>query len=218
MRPVPEAPPGPAPASASAARPDRVVALGRALFRVRGWVYVPFAAAALLLRWGEVDAPLATWPAGLALMATGVALRFSCIRRMGGAARTHKHKAKRLVDSGPYAWVRNPLYVANTTAFLGFIVLCGLPWFALASWLLLWAYYHAIARYEETVLAETFGEEFQEYRRRTPLWIPRPPKDPPAEDPAEFYPLGKILRRERGALLNVGVMIALAAAKGLLGR
>jgi protein-S-isoprenylcysteine O-methyltransferase Ste14 len=193
--------------------PSGIVALGRRLFKVRGWIYIPFAAAALLLRWGEVPRPEILWPAGGALILFGIGLRFSCIRRMGGAARTHKHKAKRLVDSGPYAWVRNPLYIANTVAFLGFIVLCGLPWLAGASWILLWAYYHAIARYEETVLAETFGPEFDAYRARTPLWIPRPPKDPPVEDPADFYPVGKLLKRERGALLNVAVMVALAAGK-----
>ena len=206
---VPDAPPAPP----TAAPPGGIVGLGRALFKVRGWVYVPFAVAALLIRRGEVDMPWVIWPSGLALIAFGIGLRFSCIRRMGGSARTKKHKAKRLVDSGPYAWVRNPLYVANTTAFLGYIVLCGLPWFAGVTWILLWAYYHAIARYEETVLAELFGPEFDAYRARTPLWIPRPPKDPPVEDPADFYPFGKIVKRERGALLNTAAMIGLAAAK-----
>jgi protein-S-isoprenylcysteine O-methyltransferase Ste14 len=202
--------PAAAPPSASE---GGLVGLGRRLFKVRGWVYLPFAAAAMLVRWNEWPRPEILWPGGLALMALGIGLRFSCIRRIGGAARTHKHKAKRLIDTGPYAWVRNPLYVANTAAFLGFILLCGLPWLALAAWLLLWAYYHAIARYEETVLAGLFGPEFDEYRRRVPLWIPRPPQDPPPEDPADFYPFGKLLRRERGALMNVAGMIALAAAK-----
>ena len=208
-------PPAPAPGTPSAPIPqDGVVALGRRLFKVRGWVYIPFAAAAILSPFGRVpDRPGILWPAGGALIVAGIGLRFACIRRMGGAARTHKHKAKRLVDSGPYAWVRNPLYVANTGAFLGFVLLCGQPWLALAAWLLLWAYYHAIARYEETVLAESFGEEFAAYRASTPLWIPRPPRNPPPEDPADFYPVGKLLKRERGALLNVLAMVALAAAR-----
>ena len=190
-----------------------IVGLGRRLFRVRGWVYVPIAAAALLLPREAWSPEEVLGPAGLALIVLGIWLRFVCIRRMGGAARTHKHKAKRLVDGGPYAWVRNPLYVANTSAFLGFLLLCGVPLFALGAWILLWAYYHAIARYEETVLMELFGADFEEYRRRVPLWIPLPPKSPPAEDPADFYPLGAILQRERGALLNVAAMLGLAAAK-----
>jgi protein-S-isoprenylcysteine O-methyltransferase Ste14 len=197
----------------AAARPDALVATGRRLFKVRGWVYVPIAAAALFAPWGRVDRPAILWPAGIALVLAGVLYRFSCIRRMGGAARTHKHKAKRLVAGGPYAWVRNPLYIANTAAFLGFVLLCGHPWLAAGTAAFLWAYYHAIARYEETVLREAFGEEFEEYRRRVPLWIPRRPAAPPAEDPADFYPFGKLLRRERAALLNVLAMVGLAAAR-----
>ena len=197
----------------SATAEGGIVGLGRRLFLVRGWIYIPFAAAALLSPWGRVDRPEILWPAGLALILFGIGYRFACIRRMGGAARTHKHKAKRLVDTGPYAWVRNPLYIANTAAFLGFVLLCGQPWLALGAWLFLWAYYHAIARYEETVLAQAFGAEFDAYRAATPLWIPRPPRNPPPEDPADFYPVGKLLKRERGALLNVLVMTAAAAAR-----
>lgn len=190
-----------------------LVGLGRKLFKVRGWIYVPFVAAAMAIpreAWSPVEV---LWPAGLALVVTGIWLRFVCIRRMGGAARTHKHKAKRLVNGGPYAWVRNPLYVANTGAFLGFLLLCGIPLFTVGAWLFLWAYYHAIARYEETVLMEFFGPEFEIYRKKVPLWIPMPPKDPPVEDPADFYPFGKILVKERAALLNVLAMLGLAAAK-----
>jgi protein-S-isoprenylcysteine O-methyltransferase Ste14 len=203
----------PPPAALPDAPRGGLAGLGRKLFLVRGWVYLPFAAAAMLIPASERPGAEVLWPAGIALMVLGVALRLASIRRIGGAARTKKNKAKRVIDSGPYGWTRNPLYIANTSAFLGFLLLCRLPWFALASWVLLWCWYHAIARYEETVLAGLFGPEFDDYRRRVPLWIPRPPKSPPAEDPEDLYPWGKLLRRERGALLNVMGMIGLAAVK-----
>jgi len=210
---MPDAPPAPPPPAPAAAPEPLSVALGRRFFKVRGWVYLPVAAAALALRWNEWNRPEVNWPAGGALVLAGVWLRFASIRRIGGAARTHKHKAKRLVDTGPYAWVRNPLYIANTAAFLGFVLLCALPWLALASAIFLGAWYHAIARYEETVVAGAFGAEFEAYRARTPLWIPRPPRSTPVEDPEDLYPMGKLLKRERGALLNVAFMVALAACK-----
>jgi protein-S-isoprenylcysteine O-methyltransferase Ste14 len=188
--------------------------VGRRLFKVRGWVYLPFAALAFALPAPGGMPEAALLGGGAALVAFGVAFRFAAIRRMGGAARTHKHKAKRVVRTGPYAWVRNPLYIANTAAFLGFVLLCGQPWLALGTWLLLWLYYHAIARYEEGVLAESFGPEFVAYAAEVPLWIPRPPRTPPPpEDPADLYPWGKLLTRERGFLLNVAAMVALAAVK-----
>ena len=205
-----------APAPGASAPEGGLVGLGRSLFRVRGWVYLPFAAAAVALPREGWSPPEVLWPAGFAFMALGIALRFLSIRRIGGAARTKKHKAKRVIRTGPYGWVRNPLYIANAGAFLGFLLLCGEPLFALGSWLLLWAYYHAIARYEETVLRGLFGPEFEDYRREVPLWIPRPPRNPAPEDPRDLYPTGKLLRRERAALMNVGAMIALAAAKHFL--
>jgi protein-S-isoprenylcysteine O-methyltransferase Ste14 len=190
--------------------------LGRVLFRVRGWLYLPFALFALLWTRGEWEDEYILWPLGLSIMAAGASLRFSAIRRMGGAARTHKDKAKRLVTTGPYAWTRNPLYVANLTAFAGFVVLCELPWFAAISVLALGAAYHAIALYEESILARTFGSRFGDYRARVPMWIPRRPSPAPAEDPSTFYPVAKILVRERGALLNLGTLVALAALKELV--
>lgn len=198
------------------APPSPLVPLGRRLFRIRGWLYLPFALfATFWTRW-EWERDAIIWPIGVALLAAGAALRFSAIRRMGGAARTHKDKAKRLVDSGPYAWVRNPLYVANITAFAGFVVLCELPWFAVVSVLLLGAAFHAVARYEETILRAGFGEAFDDYRARVPMWIPRPPREAPVEDPSTFYPVEKILRRERGALANIALFLCLAVAKEFL--
>ena len=204
---------GPVPTPLPSEPASRGSALGRALFTVRGWLYIPFALFSLLWTRGEWEDELVLWPLGLAMIATGVWLRFAAIRRMGGAARTKKDSAKRLVTTGPYAWTRNPLYLANLTAFSGFVVLCELPWFAAISVLLLGAAYHRIAMYEESVLARQFGRDFEEYRARVPMWIPRPPRAAASEDPAGFYPLGKLLRRERGALLNVGCLVALALLK-----
>ena len=189
---------------------------GRALFKVRGWLYLPFAIFALLwTRWEWEDDHL-LWPLGLSLMAAGAWLRFAAIRRMGGAARTHKDTAKRLVTTGPYAWTRNPLYIANLTAFAGFVVLCELPWFAAVSVLVLGAAYRAIALHEEGILACAFGAEYEAYRARVPMWFPRRPRHPESEDPSTFYPLAKIARRERGAFLNLGVLVALALLKELV--
>ena len=204
--------PEPEPIRASAYAPTP----GRALFRVRGWLYVPFALFAVLWTHGEWEDDLVLWPLGLGVMAAGAWLRYSAIRRMGGAARTKKDSAKRLVTTGPYAWTRNPLYLANLTAFAGFVILCELPWFAAISVLALGAAYHLIAHYEESVLAREFGREYEEYRARVPMWIPRRPVPVPAEDRSTLYPLAKILVRERGALLNLSTLVALAALKELV--
>jgi protein-S-isoprenylcysteine O-methyltransferase Ste14 len=186
--------------------------LGRRLFRVRGWAFVPFVAFALAwFRW-EWEEERLLWPLGLAIMAAGIALRFAAIRRMGGSARVKKDAAKTLHRDGPYAWVRNPLYVANLLVFAGFVVLAELPWMIPTAGLLLFLHYHCIVAYEETFLAATFGPAYDAYRASVPRWFPRPPRPEPHPE-GDAYPWRRLLRRERGFVMNCVALILLAAGK-----
>jgi len=79
----------------------------------------------------------------------------------------------RLVVSGCYRYVRNPIYVGFIAILLGEALLFGslgmLQYTALA-----WCIGAAGARfYEEPVLARKFGAEYQDYRRAVLAWIPR---------------------------------------------
>jgi protein-S-isoprenylcysteine O-methyltransferase Ste14 len=77
-----------------------------------------------------------------------------------------------LVTRGPYHWLRNPMAVAGmaqgvaAALWLGsvpvllYVVAGGVLW-------------HALVRpVEEADLLSTFGETYETYRRRVPLWIP----------------------------------------------
>jgi protein-S-isoprenylcysteine O-methyltransferase Ste14 len=84
--------------------------------------------------------------------------------------------ANRLVVSGPYRWVRNPMAIAGIVQG----VAVGL---VLSSWLvvayavagsLLWNY--AIRPLEEADLEERFGSEFRQYRDSVRCWIPAIPQ------------------------------------------
>ena len=80
---------------------------------------------------------------------------------------------KHLVVGGFYRYVRNPMYVA----LLALIVGQGL-WLAQSSVLIygavVWATTALFVKiYEEPKLAQTFGEEYDEYRRHVRAWIPR---------------------------------------------
>ena len=81
--------------------------------------------------------------------------------------------AARLVVTGPYRRVRNPMAVSGVGQALGVALLLGSPLYALVppAGALLW---HVVIRpSEERFLAERFGTEFAAYRARVPLWIPR---------------------------------------------
>ncbi len=76
-----------------------------------------------------------------------------------------------LVTRGPYRLTRNPMYVGLTLAYLGEAGLLRQIW-PLAVLPLVLAYLEwMVIPLEETRLLETFGEEYEAYRRRVRRWI-----------------------------------------------
>jgi protein-S-isoprenylcysteine O-methyltransferase Ste14 len=80
---------------------------------------------------------------------------------------------QRLVVSGLYRYVRNPMYVAVLSLIIGQALLFGsvaLLEYGLVVWLGFFAF---VLLYEEPTLREKFGQEYQDYCSRVPRWIPR---------------------------------------------
>ena len=79
----------------------------------------------------------------------------------------------RLVVSGFYRYVRNPIYVGFLAILIGEALLFGsrgLLGYTAVAWCIGAA---AVRFYEEPVLARKFGAEYQAYRRAVAAWIPR---------------------------------------------
>ena len=116
---------------------------------------------------------------GGALVVLGVAVlieNFIRFVRQGRGTPNPLQPATRLVVSGLYRWVRNPIYLANLVALLGealFFANAGLVVYAAVVW---FAFHVAVTGFEEPALRETFGAEFESYAARVPRWIPRPPR------------------------------------------
>lgn len=79
-------------------------------------------------------------------------------------------EARKLVTKGPYAVIRNPLYVAEEIAVFGTYLQFASPW---TTALLIVHVYLQLRRmhYEEQILRRTFAE-YEDYARRTPRLIP----------------------------------------------
>ena len=78
-----------------------------------------------------------------------------------------------LVRSGPYRLVRHPIYTSMFCMLLGTGLLLVTPLRLLLPSLLLLAIGTEIrVRVEEELLAAQFGDEFRDYRRRIPAYIP----------------------------------------------
>lgn len=79
----------------------------------------------------------------------------------------------RLVVSGFYRYVRNPIYVGFLAVMLGEVLVFasrGLLVYTVVAWCIGAA---AVHWYEEPRLARRFGTDYQDYRRHVRAWIPR---------------------------------------------
>jgi protein-S-isoprenylcysteine O-methyltransferase Ste14 len=80
---------------------------------------------------------------------------------------------RRLVVSGLYRYVRNPMYLAVIATVLGQGLMLGNVRL-LAYGGLVWLLFHLfVLVYEEPTLRANFGSEYQSYCARIPRWIPR---------------------------------------------
>ncbi len=134
---------------------------------VTGWkgVHLPWLGALLLLA-GIV---LASWCSVLFL-------------RVGkGTPNPFTAKTKRLVASGPYACVRNPMMWGIGAVLAGVALLLGSAglWFGFAMFLLFARWF--VPAWEEPDMERRFGEEYREYCRQVPRWWPKVRKRSPVE-------------------------------------
>lgn len=103
--------------------------------------------------------------AGTVLSLLGLAVRV--------AAAGCIHKDETLSRSGPYAFVRNPLYVGSFMMYLGFCVASGNVYIVAAFLPFFGVVYFATILREEAFLSEKFGEEFARFKREVPRFLPR---------------------------------------------
>jgi protein-S-isoprenylcysteine O-methyltransferase Ste14 len=80
---------------------------------------------------------------------------------------------RRLVVGGLYRFVRNPMYIAVVSAIVGQGLLLGRPGLFVYAAVAGAAMFAFTRLYEEPHLAETYGQEYADYRRNVPGWWPR---------------------------------------------
>jgi protein-S-isoprenylcysteine O-methyltransferase len=170
-----------------------------ALFWIRGWRgYVPavllpiewlLPPALIALRVGEIEAGwLPVRLAGLAVGLAGAALLVWAAVLLG---RFLRHEAAvredhALVTSGPYRFVRHPVYTGYLALLLGSGV-ASLNVCVLSLWPISLLGILIQAASEEQVLRERFGRDYELYVRRTGRLVPRfwgKPPNPPLQQTA----------------------------------
>ncbi len=82
-------------------------------------------------------------------------------------------KIRVLTTSGPYSFVRNPLYVGNFLMGLGFCLFVRDLMLSLIYVVLFAFFYIGTMKKEEALLTDLFGEDYINYKKNVPAFIPR---------------------------------------------
>src|SRR3989338_3574926 len=126
------------------------------------------------MAWSQLPLPLWLRWTGAGLAGAAVPLLFWMFYSLGlnvtdTVAIRREH---RLVTSGPYRWIRHPLYSFGTLLLLGFSLLAA-SWFIAAAAVTGGILLARRTPIEEARLLEQFGEEYHSYIQRTGRFLPR---------------------------------------------
>jgi len=111
----------------------------------------------------------------------GVAIGVLCVAMIywlfssigsGNSPTSATRKQHTLVTSGPYRWVRHPLYTVGSSLFIAFGMMAD-NWFIAALGVLAFIAMASRTPKEEANLIEKFGDEYREYMKHTGRYLPK---------------------------------------------
>ena len=186
--------------------------IGRVLFRLRSLTPIPFILVLIFL------SRLAPFPLvfGSLLIALGEWLRIWAVGYAGGSTRTRSLGiARDLVTTGPYAHVRNPLYLGNFVLSIGVCVFANVYWMIAVLVIGFLIQYTPIILSEETYLLKLCGDRYRTYvcncasPHSTSLVRTHYPPD-------HDFSLHRALKSEKRTLTAIGCVTILIAARSFL--
>ena len=143
-----------------------------------GWGYL-----AVLMRGLDpalgISIPSALRPFGSVLAIPGVALALTCafwFAIVGRGTPAPFDAPRVFVASGPYRFVRNPMYLGFAAGLAGWGIQLGSPGVLLLAVLFVGILHVFVVAYEEHTLRERFGDSYREYCARVGRWVPWPPR------------------------------------------
>lgn len=146
--------------------------LGKFLFKYRSYTPLVFIIPMLLFCRPTVF----TMGIGAILVAIGEALRFWGVSYAGSETRTTGNVGgSSLVTQGPFAYVRNPLYIGNILMYFGISIMSNslFPFLQIVSILYFTFQYYFIIIEEEGFLREKFTEKYNNYYISVNRFLPK---------------------------------------------
>lgn len=185
------------------------------IFKYRSYTPIPFLILMLIFE----NASVTSLVIGFAIALTGELIRLWGVSWAGSETRTTGGVGGSfLVISGPFAHVRNPLYVGNILLYfgIGIMSMSLFPYLQIIALLFFVFQYFVIVKEEEGYLIKTFGEDYKKYFNNVPrfLWRFSSYKDETIPQP-EFI-LSKGLKSETRTLQAFGFVALLIVIKWYL--
>jgi len=129
-----------------------------------------------------VSLPIWLRPLGFVLASAGALLAGGCIATFvtkGRGTPAPFDPPREFVASGPYRYVRNPMYVGGAAVIFGAGLALSSPSIVMLALAFLLTMRLLVVVYEEPALAGKFGASYQQYRSSVHRWLIRKPKSRP---------------------------------------
>jgi protein-S-isoprenylcysteine O-methyltransferase Ste14 len=111
---------------------------------------------------------------GVLILAGMVVLANAFVRfaRQGRGTPAPVAPTEELVITGPYRWVRNPMYLAVVSVIIGQALLLRQTSLLIYAAVVAAAFVTFVKLYEEPVLDDRYGDAYRRYKEAVPGWIP----------------------------------------------
>ncbi len=181
------------------------------IFKYRSYTPIPW----VLLILYFSDPKMSYFVIGLPLLILGELIRMWAVSYAGIATRTLTVGAPSLCTSGPYGFVRNPLYIGNVLIYVGFSFMFGASHeliMAISIFSFFMIQYFIIVSLEEETLFDLFGQEYLIYRENVRAIVPRitPWRN---DNISQQSPAAIVFRTERRTLQAIIIMSLLLVVR-----
>lgn len=142
------------------------------IFKYRSYTPIPFLILMIIFQ----QPTILSIVAGLFIATLGEFIRFWGVSYAGSETRTTGTVGgSMLVISGPFAYVRNPLYVGNMMMYfgIGIMSMALFPYLPFGALIFFLIQYYLIIDGEENYLKNTYGKSYEEYFKNVPRFLPR---------------------------------------------
>jgi len=185
------------------------------IFKYRSYTPIPFVILMLIFENATVTSLLLgffTALIGELIRFWGVSWAGSETRTTGGVGGTY------LVISGPFAHVRNPLYIGNILMYLGLGIMSMslFPYLQIVAIIFFIVQYHVIVKEEERFLEKKFGNDYQKFLKNVPRFFPRLTKYIDCSIPQPDYKISAGLKSEIRTLQAFSIVILMILVKWYL--